>query len=246
LSWRRISLSGIRIIGSAAALKLFPASRSFIRFAVTAVAVLSRSLQRASCSLLTLRFSCFIASPMKLHRDGFPRSVLANPCNKITPIGRPVSCWVRSILILFCDRRNTKRRPDALTQLGVSREFCIGSSSSPRGGGIRTPDAARAPIPESLDSHISCVGPDAAKSQHEHMIVVFRIHQIAFLMNRLVQVRSVERVGQRQPSFRRSGSRVSGSGEPCMATVPARASQARRTFQAERSDAPRLLRAHPG
>ena len=182
----------------------------------------------------------------ELHRDGFPRSVLANPCNKITPIGRPVSCWVRSILILFCDRRNTKRRPDALTQLGVSREFCIGSSSSPRGGGIRTPDAAWAPIPESLDSHISCVGPDAAKSQHEHMIVVFRIHQIAFLMNRLVQVRSVERVGQRQPSFRRSGSRVSGSGEPCMATVPARASQARRTFQAERSDAPRLLRAHPG
>jgi hypothetical protein len=101
-------------------------------------------------TLLTLRFSCFIASPMKLHRDGFPRSVLANPCNKITRIGRPVSCCVRSILILFCDRRNTKRRPDALTQLGVSREFCIGSSSSPRGGGIRTPDAARAPIPFAL------------------------------------------------------------------------------------------------
>ena len=43
-----------------------------------AVAVLSMSLQRANGTPFTHRSPCFIAYPMKLHLDGFPRSAPAN------------------------------------------------------------------------------------------------------------------------------------------------------------------------
>jgi len=62
------------MIGLVAFSKLSPVSISFTRNAVNAVAVLLMNFQRVSGTLFLLQSSDFIASPMKLHLDGFQRS----------------------------------------------------------------------------------------------------------------------------------------------------------------------------
>jgi len=130
-----------------------------------------------------------------------------------------------------------------LIQLGVAESFASATLFA-QGRRDSTPDAARAPIPRALDFAFFVSAQTQPKSQLSTLIVVVR-SQIAFLMPRLVHVRSanVSASGNRLFGI---GSRVSGSGEPLHGDQYRHALiQARRTFQAGPIRCPRLLRANP-
>jgi hypothetical protein len=78
LEWKGISLHGIRTIGLVAVRKVYTISGLFIPFAVRAVADFSTNFHQVSGTPFTIQFSDFIASPMRLRVDGFPKSALPN------------------------------------------------------------------------------------------------------------------------------------------------------------------------
>jgi hypothetical protein len=78
LEWKGISLHGIRTTGLVAIRKVYPINGLFIPFAVRVVAHFSTNSHQASGTPFTIQFSDFIASPMRLRVDGFPKSALPN------------------------------------------------------------------------------------------------------------------------------------------------------------------------